>query len=114
MKYFKIEEFECKCGCGTNVNQDLMEMVDMAREYSGTPYVITSGARCFKHNTSIGASKTSSHTIGLAVDIAYKDNLQMAKIIFGLALAGFKRIGVHDKFIHADIDFKKPNAFWKY
>lgn len=113
-KYFKPEETKCKCGCGRDVQPQLLEALDKAREIADTPFVITSGMRCNYHNTNIGASRTSSHTQGLAVDISYKDKHTMAKIIYGATLAGFKRIGVHDKFIHLDIDNNKPNAIWKY
>lgn len=114
INYFKEDEFKCKCGCNMDISSELKEKVTQARILSNTPFVINSGARCKEHNARVGASPTSSHTLGLAVDVAYKDNLQMAQIVYGLAKAGFNRIGVHSKFIHADIDNNKPNAFWRY
>ena len=114
IQYFNQDEFKCKCGCGMDITDELKDKILQARIISDTQYVVNSGARCKEHNAKVGASPTSSHTKGLAVDIGYKDSLQMAKIVYGLSKAGFTRFGIHHKFVHVDIDRDKPNAFWKY
>ena len=116
MKWFREEEFLCLCGCGMSVNQDLKNMLDLAREHSGVPFKINSAARCEAHNKSVGGSPTSSHLKGLAVDIHCDNPLTLAKIIYGLTQVGFKRFGISDKdnFIHADIDYNKQPAIWSY
>ena len=69
LNYFKESEFTCKCGCGeTVISRHLLEMLDEARGFAKTPFVITSGYRCNKHPESI-KNPTSSHINGLAVDI---------------------------------------------
>ena len=113
-KYFNEDDFLCKCGCGMDVTQELKEKVYKAREIAGVPFVVNSGARCKKHNKSVGASDTSTHTKGEAVDIGYKSLLQMTKIINAFSVVGISRIGVHSKFVHADIDKTKPSAIWDY
>lgn len=116
MKYFKESDFLCRCGCGLDVNEDLKLMLDEARGLAKTPFVVNSAARCLKHNRSIGSSDTSSHVKGLAVDIAYVDELQLVKIIYGLTKVGFNRLGINNKkkFVHADIDYNKNNAIFGY
>jgi uncharacterized protein YcbK (DUF882 family) len=113
-KFFKLEEFSCRC-CGKNlIAEELVKKLDMAREISGVPYKITSGYRCEKHNTSVGGSENSSHKRGLAADIYTKDHNIRMVIFGGLIKAGFKRIGIAKKFIHVDIDKKKSNCLWLY
>lgn len=116
LTYFRDDEFLCKCGCGMDVKDELKRKADIARGFSGVPYRVTSGARCQKHNKAVGGTENSSHTKGLAMDIAYTDEFYLAKIIYGLTIAGFRRIGVNTKkkFVHADIDRSKPNAIFKY
>ena len=117
MKYFKESEFTCKCGCKENKMQSsTMLLLDMARQFAGCPFVITSGYRCEQHNKNVGGSRTSSHLTGYAADIKYSNELQLVRIIYGLTLAGFKRIGINadKKFVHVDNDPGKPDAIFTY
>ncbi len=112
--YFLQSEFECKCGCGlNNVSDALIEDLNTAREIATMPFVINSGSRCENHNKSIGGLSSSSHLRGLAVDIKADNSPARLKILQGLILAGFDRIGIHRAFIHVDIDRTKPsNVAW--
>lgn len=114
MKYFKDEDFKCNCGCGMDVSQEVKEMADKIRETSGLPMVVNSGARCSTHNKSIGASATSSHTLGLAVDFKCTDGVTRLKLVEALITLNVKRIGLHPKFIHWDLDDSKPDNIWFY
>jgi uncharacterized protein YcbK (DUF882 family) len=115
-KFFKLEEFTCKCGCGlTNISPTLVSKLDKARGIADIPFVINSGCRCEKHNKMVGGSKSSSHLKGLAVDIKATTSTQRYKIINALLIAGFTRIGVAKTFIHVDIDQDKArNVIWTY
>ena len=115
LKHFNKSEFTCKCGCGeTVISDDLLEMLDEARSFAKTPFVINSGYRCKNHPESI-KSPTSSHIKGLAVDIKCTNSKKRAIIIDALGYVGFKRFGIADTFIHTDIDEKKSNpAIWLY
>ena len=115
-KYFKKEEFACKCGCGYNpIDETLVRMLDESREYAKVPFVINSGCRCEKHNNSIGGSKTSSHLKGLAVDIRVRNDNERMVMVECLIASGFNRIGIAKNFIHVDIDQKKANnRMWVY
>jgi uncharacterized protein YcbK (DUF882 family) len=119
IKYFKYgtaDKLECSCGCGMRLEEDFLQMIDNAREFSNAPYTINSGARCIAHNRKIGSKDTSTHTTGRAVDIAYTDSIHLVKIIQGLTMAGIKRIGINDnkKFVHADDDKEKAPAVFGY
>lgn len=116
-KYFKREEFACRCGCGlNNISDELAGMLDNARELAGVAFTVTSGCRCAKHNKATGGKPDSSHLSGLAVDIAAPVEKRYA-ILAALINAGFKRIGISfdGNFIHADIDKGKPiTRVWGY
>lgn len=122
LKYFKLSEFDCKSqkGSWVHMDQDFLKQIDQAREYSNTPYKITSGYRSVEHtayliNKGIKTSMQSSHIKGLAVDIAVKGSQQRMKILQGLLKAGITRIGISEFFIHADADKDKAqNVIWTY
>lgn len=115
-KYFKEEEFVCKCGhCPfPGVSQELIEKLNAARAFAGVPFGITSGYRCRDYNRAIKGSKTSSHMDGLAADIACKDTHKRFMILSAL-LTYFDRVGVAEDFIHVDVDYsKKGEILWVY
>jgi len=116
LEWFNEEDFKCRCGCGFDCPDWFKETVDEARAIAGVPFVLTSAARCLKHNKNIGSKDTSTHVDGLAVDIAYKDELYLARIVHALSRVGFTRIGVNanKKFVHADKDSVKPDAVFGY
>ena len=73
--YFKREEMRCKCG-GRYCNgfyhepkQQLMELLDAAREHFGVPVHIVSGLRCPEWNRIQGGVANSQHMYGEAADV---------------------------------------------
>lgn len=115
MKHFKINEFNCKCGCGRNkMSDEFLRKLDQARELAGTPFVITSGYRCQAHNKEVGGVPESSHTKGLAVDIKATNNRARYMILYALLSVGFNRIGIYASFIHVDMDTTKAErVIWR-
>ena len=115
VRYFKEEEFACKCGCGYNViNPQLVMALDMARRDVGIPFTVSSGCRCKAHNKRSGGVPDSSHVTGYAVDIQVKDSSHRFRVVKAL-LRYFDRIGVDKQFIHVDIDPTKPTpSMWVY
>lgn len=106
-KYFKPEEFACKCCGEMNINLDLVKILDEIREELKFPFIILSGYRCPKHNQEIGSSDDSAHPKGNATDI--KIMASMKRYLFlRLAIKKFKRIGIYKTFIHVDIDPDLP------
>ena len=115
MIHFLYNEFSCPC-CHKNIMQDpFLARLDAARTLAGVPFVITSGYRCVRHNIVIGGSKTSAHLDGWAADIAAEDPRTRERIIYGLIMAGFNRIGIKENMIHVDSHPDKPsNVIWSY
>lgn len=114
--YFPERPWGCKCHtCKRTgfVMTELITMLNMARHFAGVPFVITSAMRCEAYNFYLGGSKDSSHISGVAADIEVKDSRSRYKILNGVFLAGFMRIGIHIDFIHVDIDgFKDRSVAW--
>ncbi|MFA5262130.1 MAG: D-Ala-D-Ala carboxypeptidase family metallohydrolase [Candidatus Omnitrophota bacterium] len=115
--YFDYAEFACKCGCGKNETDPVfVDMLDNARAFSGTPFIINSGYRCPLHNQAVG-SHANNHPSGQAADIRCTEGPARMKIVEALIRAGFRRIGFHNKFIHADRmdqSHDKVQSFWPY
>jgi len=109
-KYFKADDFKCKCGCGLDIKDKVKEMIFEAREIAQVPFIITSGARCLEHNYAVKSRPTSSHIKGLAVDIVANDAVTRGIINRALTKVGFLRFGHNFKkgFIHVDFDMDKP------
>lgn len=96
-KYFSSEEVE-------GLNPALVEKLDLARDVAGVPFVLTSTFR---------QGDRRSHGRGFAVDIRANMSRARFRIVLGLIQAGFRRIGVYDKHVHADIDPELPkDVMW--
>ena len=117
MKYFKPEEFACKCGCGgSTVDPDLAGKLDAIREICGFPLIISSGFRCLAHNTDVGGHPNSAHMRGLAVDLAVSGEKALC-VVAAAAPEGFTGVGVSQKgarrFVHLDVSHE-TFTFWSY
>lgn len=115
IKYFKPEEFACKCGCGAkNINHDLVKILEKIREHYGKPVRINSGVRCKTHNARVGGAANSQHldTYGTAADIATISGTTpraMAAYVETL-MPNTGGIGIYPWGIHVDV--RKTKARW--
>ena len=123
LKYFKISEFDCPSGeapASEFMNPDFIKKLNSARHSAGVEFKINSGVRSPEHNESIGGTENSSHlstTKGgaCAADISAKDSVTRFKILKALIEHKFHRIGIHDSFIHVDLDLNKSGGVcWLY
>lgn len=83
------------------MKKTFLRRIDRARRFAGVPFVVASGYRCPNHNRAIG-SVTRNHPSGCAADIETPDMAVRLAVLKGLVLAGFRRIGLRESFIHAD------------
>jgi uncharacterized protein YcbK (DUF882 family) len=93
---------------------DFMIRLDRARREAGVPFIINSGFRCPEHNEEVGSS-TQNHPLGVAADISCTNSHHRFLMLDALLLAGFKRIGIHEAFIHVDSNHDAPpEVAWLY
>lgn len=115
IKYFKPEEFACKCGCGAkNINHDLVVILEKIREHYGKPVRINSGVRCAVHNARVGGAANSQHLAKYAnaVDIGTISGTTphaMAAYVETL-MPNTGGIGIYSWGIHVDV--RKTKARW--
>jgi len=111
IKNFKSTDFDSpdEIGSGFKMKQSTIEKLQIARNIAGIPFKINSGYRTIAYNSKIGGKPNSAHLRGHAVDISCNDSALRYKIILALLAAGFKRLGIHNSFIHADDDSSLPN-----
>ena len=117
MRWFNYSEFDSPDvpGSGNNMDTDFLEMLDEARTKAGIPFIITSGYRTESHNDSIQGHQDSAHCKGVAADILATTSRDRFLILTALLEVGIDRIGIHDEFIHADVDWEKAaNVCWTY
>lgn len=117
LKYFKTEEFDSpdEAGSGEKMDKNFLEKLDYARHNAGISFKITSGYRTKEHNSKVGGRIGSSHTKGLAADIAYNGSRQRYIILNALMSVGITRLGIGKSFIHCDIDnLKDQDVIWLY
>ena len=120
-KHFNYDEFDSPLqeGSGQLMSNELIGMLDAARDLAGVPFKITSGYRIEAdierlRKAGYKVSKNSSHLKGLAADIACNNEIRY-NMLDSLLKAGFNRIGIADTFIHVDIDPDKPPfVIWTY
>ena len=105
-KYFQDSEI-------VGLVEDLVFKLDRAREFYGSPIVITSGYRDPSKNESVGGVKDSAHTKGFAVDIRLsQDPFIRSKMAWALGRAGFERVLFYDRHCHVDVDRDKPKPIF--
>lgn len=130
--YFQENETACRCGCGLdNWNPNLMEKLLRTRVHYMKPIVVTSLCRCTAHNAKVGGSPTSTHLPKLrhvelkgvktslllcsAVDIQVpRDPNNYLMLLGALVRAGFPRLVISNRRIHADVDIEKPRGVFFY
>lgn len=107
-KNFSRYEFDCPCGCGTQmVDPELAEKLQRIRDVVGKKIKITSGYRCLKRNQDAGGGTNSRHRYGMAADWRLEDRSLNPVALGILAQAvGFGGIGIYwhsrGAFVHAD------------
>lgn len=123
-RYFQLSEFDSpdQPTSGQNMDTEFVRLLDKARHKAGIPFHVSRGGgfRTKEYNRNLcmrnpNASPTSSHTKGLAADIACQDPRERMIILHAAISVGINRIGVANTFIHLDDDPYKPaDLCWTY
>ena len=120
-KNFKKSEFKCRDG--TDVPDDLMdnllelvENLQIIRDYIDKPIRVISGYRTPKYNRRIDGARRSQHMTAKAADLRVSgmDPKELRKIIVDLIKDGkIKKggVGLYKSFVHYDV--RGRNTRWK-
>lgn len=114
-KYFKDEEFACR-HCGelpeNGMDQRLIDILDMLRDYLEVPLIVTSGYRCPVHNANVGGVPNSQHVLGIGADIAVPEGFTVDYLADLAERFGADGVGRYydDNFVH--IDTRGYKARW--
>jgi uncharacterized protein YcbK (DUF882 family) len=109
-KHFDSKEFECKCGCGSYVqNTALLILLEDVRNKFNKPVTINSSTRCEKHNKNVGGSEYSMHLSGHAADIVVKDTHpdSVYRYLNSCGYADLIGLGSYTSFTHVDTRGKR-------
>ena len=109
IRYFRKEEFKCKCGkhCDgypAQVDKRLLQVADKVRAHFGVPAHVSSGVRCKTHNANVGGVANSRHLSGKAMDFRVEgipatrvlEYVQQQAIRYAYAIDG--------SYIHMDVE----------
>ena len=108
-KYFKREEFACRCGCGLDtIDFATVAACEAIRKHFDRPVTVISGIRCPEHNRRVGGSKKSQHLRGRAADIQVSDT--PPHLVAELARDMGLSVGEYTAFTH--IDTREGQATW--
>lgn len=116
-KNFTSNEFDCHgkgCCNKTEVDLDLIEILQKIRDHFGKSVHISSGYRCAKHNKNVGGATGSRHGKGMAADI-YIDDIEPAEVAKYAESIDVKGIGLYETdedghFVH--VDTRTTKSFW--
>lgn len=110
IRYFKREEFKCKCGKHCNgfpkeMDEKLIRTADRVRAYFGKPAIVSSGVRCEKHNKAVGGVANSRHLLGKAMDFRVKGLPAASVLAYVQSLTEVRYAYAIDKnYIHMDVE----------
>lgn len=108
---FKVKEFKSKDNSNTVlIDQKLVALLQDIRNHFGSAVIINSAYRSPSYNASVGGSKSSYHTKGMAADIRVVgvSPIEVARYAESI---GVKGIGLYDTFVH--LDTREVKYFWK-
>lgn len=113
-EHFTLDEFACKCGCGTNkIRPTFIHRLDVLRSRCGFPLVITSGYRCKDHPVEAAKEKPGRHNSGSAADIKVASGNQRYILQKHAYAMNFRGIGPAKGFVHVD-DRPTTPVSWVY
>lgn len=105
IKYFRKEEFACKCGCGSGkMEEKLIKVADRVRAHFGNSITVSSGRRCTTHNARVGGVSNSRHLSGKAMDFCVSGFSASSVLSYAQAQPEIRyAYAIDNNFVHMDI-----------
>lgn len=109
VRYFKKDEFRCKCGrfCDgfpAQPERKLLFLADRVRGHFGSPMIVSSGVRCKQHNANVGGASASRHMSGKAMDFTVKGKTASEVLAFVQTQKDVRySYAIDGSYVHMDI-----------
>lgn len=116
-KYFSPAEFKrCTPSCKMeDMDAGFLATLDRVREKAGIPLVLNSAYRSPAYELKHNRKGTSTHTLGLAVDIRCNTYQNRFRIVWAALACGITRIGIAKTYVHLDSSPKHAQeVIWDY
>lgn len=110
VKYFKKDEFRCKCGkfCDgfpAEPEKRLVQLADRVREHFGAAAIVSSGVRCATHNANVGGVATSRHMAGKAMDFTVRGKTAAQVLAFVQSQPDVRyAYAIDGNYVHMDVN----------
>lgn len=109
IRYFRRQEFACKCGsCGgfpAEPEEKLVRIADDVRAHFGQSVTVSSGVRCPVHNMAVGGVANSRHLTGKAMDFCVKGKNSGEVLDYVNRQAGVRyAYAIDQSYIHMDVE----------
>jgi uncharacterized protein YcbK (DUF882 family) len=118
-EHFTDAELACKCGCEGLPSEEIQKDLELLRDYSGHPMVISSGYRCPDYNDQVSSTgRNGPHTKG-AFDVLVSGSRAHFFVDCAM-LCNWQGIGISQKgphserFIHIDKRPLERRTIWSY
>lgn len=104
-KNFQVKEFACKDGSDIIlINTELVDILQIIRDFFGSPVIINSAYRTPAHNKKVGGVDDSVHLYGSAADITVRGVKSNDVYDFVNKLFPDKYgLGLYPTFVHIDV-----------
>lgn len=116
-KHFDLSLFDSpdQPGSGKKMDKGFLARLKKAEKIAGLNFSFTSAFRSHDYNHKVGGVHNSAHTTGNAVDISANSIEERDRIVWAATKAGFRRIGIGERFVHVDDDAtKSQDVAWGY
>ena len=107
---FQVKEFACKDGSDLiYIDDELVEKLQIMRDYFNSPITINSGYRTNDYNIKVGGAVNSQHVKGRAADIVVRGKKPSTVAEFAKKI-GFRGVGLYNDFVH--VDTRSEKSYW--
>lgn len=107
---FKVKEFACNDGTDKIlIDSELVEKLQIIREYFGKPVIINSAYRTSTYNKKVGGATNSQHVLGKAADIRIASVKPSTVADFAKKI-GFRGVGIYSWGCH--LDTRVNTSYW--
>lgn len=109
IRYFRRQEFACRCGaCGgfpAEPSETLVKIAEDVRAYFGEAAQVSSGVRCKSHNAAVGGVAGSRHLTGKAMDFRIRGRTAPEVLEYVWKRPGIRYAYAIDRyFVHMDVE----------